>query len=246
MKLTVLGCATPFPRLDRPCSGYLVSREDSHVLLDCGSGVFPILLEYLEPRRLSAVWISHMHPDHCADLAALANWALNTEDAPRVRVFGPAGWDRRLNSFISEDASRNLVGEIFDVGYLEDGATFTAGGFVVTSRMVHHSVPTYGVRISDGTSTFAYSGDTGVCPSLEVLAANVDLFLCEAGSDEPVEYHLTAQQAYDVALNANAGKLLITHVPDGLVVEVPVNRGLNTEVVQARDEWLITSSGSGG
>jgi ribonuclease BN (tRNA processing enzyme) len=226
-----------------PCSGYLISGESTAILLDCGSGVFSALVDYIDPRDLSAVWISHMHPDHSADLVTLANWALNTNDTPRVRVLGPPGWDIRLNWFISEDSSHDLVREIFDVEYLDDGSFSSVGEFSLTSRLVHHSVTSYGVRISSGDSTFAYSGDSGPCHSLEQLADNVDIFLCEAGSEKPTEYHMTMQQAYELARMAKVGKLLITHIPDGTLSDGPAKSGgLSVEIVNARDEWPILPS----
>lgn len=240
MKLTVLGCSTPLPRRDIPCSGYLISSENSTILLDCGSGIFPVLVDYVDPGRLSAVWISHMHPDHSADLITLANWALNTTDAPKVRVLGPFGWDVRLNGFISNDGSRDLVREIFDVEYVDDGSSSSIGEFTLTSQLVHHSVTSYGVRISSEDSTFAYSGDTGPCRSLEQLADKVDVFLCEAGSEKPTEYHMTMQQSYEVARKAKVGKLLVTHIPYGhLPGRLPDTGELSAEIVNAGDEWLV-------
>lgn len=240
MKLTVLGCATPLPKPDMPCSGYLISSKNTKVLLDCGSGVFPVLVDHVNPGELSAVWISHMHPDHSTDLITLANWALNTTNAPRVRVMGPLGWDARLNWFISNDSSRDLVREIFDVEYLDDGLSTSVGELSLTSRLVHHSVTSYGVRISSNDSTFAYSGDTGPCRSLEQLADKVDVLLCEAGSEKPAEYHMTIHQAYEVARKAKVGRLLVTHIPHRqLSGGLPDTGGLSAEIVNAGDEWLV-------
>jgi ribonuclease BN (tRNA processing enzyme) len=191
----------------------------------------------MNPRELSAVWISHMHPDHSADLVTLANWALNTDDAPRVRILGPPGWDVRLNGFITANESHDLVREIFDVEYLDDGTYSSVGEFSLTSRLVHHSVTSYGVRISSKDLTFAYSGDSGPCQSLEQLADHVDVLLCEAGSDKPTEYHMTMQQAYELARTARVGKLLITHIPDESQASAP-------DIVNARDEWEIEPKAS--
>lgn len=243
MKLTVLGCSTPLPKRDMPCSGYLISDQTDAILLDCGSGVFPALADHIDPRELSAVWISHMHPDHCADLITLANWALNATDKPRVRVLGPQGWDTRLNAFISNDSSVDLVRDVFDVDYLTDGRHSTVGGFDLTSRLVRHSVPSYGVRISRGRSTFAYSGDSGPCRSLEQLSENVDTFLCEAGSAEPSEYHMTIRQAYDLGCSARVGRLLLTHIPDEVATGgYPLDRELRADVVNVGDEWFIAET----
>ena len=40
MKLTILGCNAPFPNIDDACSGYLLSNEDTTILMDCGHSVF--------------------------------------------------------------------------------------------------------------------------------------------------------------------------------------------------------------
>jgi ribonuclease BN (tRNA processing enzyme) len=245
MKLTVLGCSTPLPKRDEPCSGYLVSGVSTTILLDCGSGVFPALADRINPGDLSAVWISHMHPDHAADLVTLANWALNTNDAPKIRVLGPPGWDARLNGFMSGDSSHDVAREVFDVEYVDNGSVSSIGEFRLESRLVHHSVTSYGVRISGHNSTFAYSGDSGPCSSLEQLADRVDVFLCEAGADKPAQYHMTMQQAYELAHTAKVGRLLLTHIPDGKRPGVPTpTNGRPAVIVNTGDEWPVTPSGT--
>jgi len=242
MDLKILGCATPFPTRNNPCSGFLLSEDGSAVLLDCGSGVFAELLEDVNPNDLSGVWISHVHPDHFADMPALANWALNTPDARKLPVFGPDGWDRRLNYFLSGDPNSGLSGRIFEVGYIADGDSIDLGSLRLYSRAVQHSVPGYGVRITDGRASFAYSGDTGPCDALSELASKVDLLLCEAGSDHPAEYHLTTQQAYDVAVAAEVGELVLTHIPGG-PSRVDADRldrdKLLVGVARPGDRWLV-------
>lgn len=201
------------------------------------------MTDYIDPRELSAVWISHLHPDHAADLATLASWALNTPDAPKLRVMGPHGWDVRLNWFITESRSRNAVGEIFDVEYLTDGSSVRIGELQLTSRQVHHSVASFGLRVSGRGSIFAYSGDSGPCPALEKLAANADLLLCEAGAVQSTEYHMTSRQSYELARSANVGRLLLTHIPYG---QAPADLSgydkVPVETVSVRDEWLVAPS----
>ncbi|MEV6240022.1 MBL fold metallo-hydrolase [Lentzea sp. NPDC051838] len=213
MKLTILGSATPFPRRDSPCSGYLLSDNESTILLDCGSGVFAALLECVDPNELSGVWISHLHPDHFADLPALANWAMNTPNAKKISILGPEGWDLRMNYFLSGEADSDVCSSLFTIGHISDGQITKLGGFNVHSRAVHHSVTAFGVRITRADKSFAYSGDTGPCDALKDLASEADLFLCEAGAESHSEYHLTPQQAYDTAIGADARALILTHIP---------------------------------
>lgn len=68
LDLTVLGCATPYPTADNPCSGYLVSCGNTHVWMDAGSGTLGPLQRYVRLDELDAIWISHLHADHSADL----------------------------------------------------------------------------------------------------------------------------------------------------------------------------------
>ena len=65
MRLTVLGAGPAYT--DRPGAtgaSYLVSSGDTHVLLDLGQGSLPRLFAAIPPTSLTAVVISHLHPDH--------------------------------------------------------------------------------------------------------------------------------------------------------------------------------------
>lgn len=65
--------------------------------------------------------------------------------------------------------------------------------------------------------SFAYVVDTRICQNALELAKNAKLFLCEATySDEHAKlahkhYHLTARQAAQIAKEAGAEKLILTH-----------------------------------
>jgi ribonuclease BN (tRNA processing enzyme) len=84
----------------------------------------------------------------------------------------------------------------------------------------------------------AYSGDTGVTPSLLDIAADADLFLCEATLLAPnpeggTRGHLASDEAVEAFEESGAKRLLLTHRPherpldsslqqvhDGMEVEV--------------------------
>ncbi|GAA3886623.1 MBL fold metallo-hydrolase [Saccharothrix violaceirubra] len=211
MELTVLGCGTPYPRPGEPCSGYLVSEGDTRVMLDCGPGTFAALQEHLRPGDLSALWISHLHPDHFADVLSFCNWALNTADAPRLAVHGPEGWAGRLEAVLGADVS-----SIFEVREHVDGRAVEVGGLRLVSRAVRHSVPAFGVRVEGRDSVLCYSGDTAPCAALVEAADRADLFLCEAGSAVEADAHSTPEQAYDLARAARVRALVFTHLAPGL------------------------------
>jgi len=216
LTLTVLGTVTPYPQPDQPCSGYLITGPGSAILVDAGPGTFAELQRYLDPRRLSAIWISHMHPDHAGDLPAVANWLLNSTPPaiPPLLIYGPAGWLERLSAFLPSDPW--LLADRVQAHELTDGHITQVGELLLTSYAVQHSVPSFGLRITDGQHVLAYSGDSGPCEALTTLARHADLFLCEAGAAEGNSLerpsHCTPEDAARMAQQASATQLLLTHL----------------------------------
>ncbi|WP_405482220.1 MBL fold metallo-hydrolase [Streptomyces sp. NBC_00009] len=230
LTLTVLGTASPHPRPGHPCSGYLLAAGDVRVWVDAGPGTFAALQRHTTPEALTAVWISHLHSDHWADLiaaeAGIGDGGL-TVPAP-LPVHAPAGCARRLAGFFGSDDPSQLAA-VFDFRDLGDGHRADLGGGLVleSRRVAHGGVEAYGLRAEYEGVVFAYSGDTGPCPELTELAAGADLFLCEADIDrqrdgEPV--HLTPEDAGAVARAAGVGELVITHVGPTLTAEAATAR----------------------
>jgi len=213
ISLTVLGCSTPYPRPGAPCSGYLVRTSGVNLWVDCGGGTFAALQEHLAPGDVDALWISHMHPDHCADLLSVFSWALNAADAPRLPVYGPPGWAARLAAMLPMDTAEDAVRDSFHTHEVQTGHATTVGNLNLISVGVRHSVPAFGLRVEGPAATLAYSGDTGPCAELIELATGADLFVCEAGAIEPQPAHCTPADAGRAAAAANAKQLLITHLP---------------------------------
>ncbi|MBD3361330.1 ribonuclease Z [Candidatus Woesearchaeota archaeon] len=94
------------------------------------------------------------------------------------------------------------------VGKIQEGKTITVKGKKIKPEQVSKLVKG---RI------FAYVADTRPCKNCEKLARNADLLLCESTyssehADKAREYkHLTAQEAAQIAANANVKKLILTH-----------------------------------
>jgi ribonuclease BN (tRNA processing enzyme) len=209
--VTVLGSATPYPRPDNPCSGYLLRHGATKIWLDAGPGTLAALQEHTAPDELDAVWVSDLHADHVADLLPAVYALLFADLPPRkpIPLYGPPGTAARLSAFLS-NTGRAPIEQAFAVHELHDGHRARVGDLELTSVAVAHGFPAFGLRATDGTRTLAYSGDTGPCDALTKLADGADLFLCEADSDEPSAVHLTPAEAGRVA--TGAARLLLTHV----------------------------------
>ena len=244
MRLVPLGVSGSFPGPATPASSYLVhvsaaeaaaaghQARDWNVLLDLGNGAFGALQRHMDPMALDAVSISHLHPDHCADLSGLyvylryhpRHGSLRTGRRPkRLTVYGPADVARHLALSSGLSAGETMEND-FDFQSWAEHELVEVGPLTIEPHRVFHPVETYGVRVtgpssSGGTATLAYTGDTDACPSVVELARDVDLLLSEAafleGRDDVVErgIHLTGRRAGQVATDAGARRLLLTHLP---------------------------------
>ncbi|MEU9376278.1 MBL fold metallo-hydrolase [Streptomyces sp. NPDC048255] len=232
LRLTVLGSATPYPTAGNPCSGYLVSGGGTRVWMDAGSGTLGPLQRYTGLGELDAVWISHLHADHSADLLT-AYYGLLFADVRRAAplpLYGPPGIADRLAGFLTNGPARSPVESAFAVHELSDGHRAQVGALTLTSRAVTHGMPAFAVRVEAGGRALVYSGDTAPCAALTDLAEGCDLLLCEAESarrparDEGEHLHHTPEEAGTTAAAAGAAQLVVTHVGRDLTPDEAVAR----------------------
>ncbi|MEV0177281.1 MBL fold metallo-hydrolase [Streptomyces sp. NPDC050803] len=223
LTLTVLGTASPHPAPDRPCSGHLLRGGGAEAWVDAGTGTFAELQRHTDPARLDAIWISHLHADHMADLgAAFYAFAYGglTPPAP-IPVYAPRGCAQRLAGFFGRPDAQ-FLDAVFEFRPLYDGYLVRHGDLSLTAREVVHDVEAFGLRAESGGRVLAYSGDSGPCAALAGLADSADLFLCEADIDvhrEGEQVHLTPEEAGTTARAAGVRQLLVTHVGPTLTPE---------------------------
>jgi ribonuclease BN (tRNA processing enzyme) len=232
MRLTVVGCSGSFPGPDSAASCYLLEAEDRdrtwRIVIDLGSGSLGPLQRLIDLHEIDAVVVSHLHPDHFMDLCGLyvARRYHPSGGCPGpLLVYGPEHTADRVLQAYGPDAAEELP-KVYDVRELTDGGRFMIGPVTVTCRLVEHPVTAYGMRFEHDGRVIAYSGDTDTCESLIGLARDADLLLAEAsfqeGRDEARGVHLTGRRAGEVARDAGARRLVLTHVPVWTGVEVVV------------------------
>jgi ribonuclease BN (tRNA processing enzyme) len=221
VRLRVLGCSGGYPGPGNPCSGYLLEAAGQRVWVDAGGGTLAELQRHCSLADLDAVWISHLHPDHCTDLP-LAYHVLavgGVRGGRRLPVLGPSGWSRHMDAFVDTPGG---MATVFDVVELSDGERVSFAELAMVAMATVHGIETYGFRATVDGSTLAYSADSGPCEALRGLAESSDLFLCEAflSPGGPVEPHdgaisLTPEQAGWFAEAGGARRLVLTHLPPG-------------------------------
>ncbi|SDG44283.1 MBL fold metallo-hydrolase [Klenkia brasiliensis] len=216
MKLTVVGCSGSGPGPDSPASSYLVEHDGYRIVLDLGSGAFGALQKVLPPDEVDAVLLSHLHADHCLDVAPFVVWRRYSGLATRnpLPLYAPVGADRRLR--LAYDLSDGPIDDVFEVFGIGAGA-FDLGPFRVETARTAHPVECYAYRLTAGGRSLVYTGDTGACPAVVELARGADVLLAEAAHPDvpglPPDLHLTGREAGEHARDAGVGRLLVTHVP---------------------------------
>ena len=217
MRLTVLGACGAWPEPGQACSGFLLQHEDFNLVIDLGYATMPRLLMHVDAADVDAVFISHGHPDHCADLNPLLRArALAGVPLPPLPVYAPAG---AVDAVLRLDRPEMLAGS-YQVVDIEPGAIFEIGPFRTETRLLPHWLPDLGVRLAAAGAVLAYTGDTGPSDEVVNLAVDADLLLAEAtyvdrAPDEAKAYISTARGAGRQAAAAGVGRLLLTHMWPG-------------------------------
>jgi len=217
MRLTVLGACGAWPEPGSACSGFLLRHDDFTLVIDLGYATMPRLLTHVAAADVDAVFISHGHPDHCADLNPLLRArAMAGVQLPPLPVYAPAG---AVDAVLRLDRAETLAGscQVVDV---EPGANLEIGPFRADTRLLPHWIPDLGVRLAAGGAVLAYTGDTGPSDDVVKLAAGADLLLAEATHLDPPPgdaraYLSTARVAGRQAAAAGTGRLLLTHLWPG-------------------------------
>ena len=240
LMLQVLGSGGPFAAGDRASSGYLVWREGRPlVMVDAGGGAY---LRFAEAGArladLSLLAISHLHPDHVADLAALL-WQSDRLRRQTLRIAGPSGaglfppmdvFVRRL--FDSSGAFPILGGTVGQRGggVRLDVTTVDVGAGIPTQVLLdqdlevtalgvpHGDVPTLAYRVRLGNRTVVLGSDqAGTNPRFIEFALGADVLVLHlsvtaAASDALALRHARPAVVGSVAASIGPRLLVLSHL----------------------------------
>ncbi|MDP8971066.1 MAG: MBL fold metallo-hydrolase [Actinomycetota bacterium] len=243
VRVTVLGCSGTHPAPDRLCSSYLVEAHGYRLLLDCGNGSLTNLQRVCDVAELDAVIVSHLHPDHFADLYGLYYALRFHRDGPRsVPVYAPAGAPAHIAQLLPPDSFDTFV-DCCRFRAVSAGDVLELGPLRVTLFAAHHPVETLASRVESGGTVFSYSADSAATPAIVDCARDADLFAADCTwldreGPYPPGTHMTGLQAGAQAEEAGARRLLVTHVLpayDPVEVAAEAARSYGGQVLVARD-----------
>jgi ribonuclease BN (tRNA processing enzyme) len=219
VELVTVGTGTVAPSAERTAACHWVSRGAVRVLLDCGAGSLHRLAQFGLPwRDVTHVILSHFHPDHYGELPMLVYALRHTATPPRTEplvILGPPGVVRLVKA-LAEGFGPWLLDPGFPIGILDlrDGEPFPLDGDVSLETFpVPHTTESVALSLTSPEGRLVYTGDTGPSAELARWAAGCDVLLAECSLPESMalDTHLTPQRAGELAQQARAKRLVLTH-----------------------------------
>ena len=193
IELCFLGTGGSVATAERDNTSFLIKKKDVLFLVDCPGGVFQKIKKFkVDPKLVSAILVTHIHPDHIYGLPSLVHSLMMDEGI--IRLYG---------STESVQLCKNLL-DIFHLREkkvkmriefiaLDAGDSFELEKSIkCTVLKVPHSPSSlaFHFRFDEGGKDLIYSGDTPCDPSLFQYAAEKDYLIhdCSAPSRFFEEY----------------------------------------------------------
>ncbi len=187
VELCFLGTGGSVATEERDNTSFLIKPENELFLVDCPGGVFQKIKKLnLEPRNITAILVTHIHPDHVYGLPSLVHSLMLDEGL--IRLYGSA-------------ESVDLCKDLLDLFHLREKKIKTRIEFVIldagenfelrdsiqcASLKVPHSPSSlaFHFRFNQENKDLVYSGDTSCDASLFQYAAGKDYLVhdCSAPS----------------------------------------------------------------
>jgi ribonuclease Z len=252
MQLVVLGSGTSVPHAQRASAAFWLETGNGSMLLDCSpDATHRMAQESLDWANLGAIWISHLHLDHCGGLASLL---FGTKHAPQtqartkpLRIFSCKGVERLLKA-IDESNNHGLFKQPFriELNELSGAGEFSPfDGMRCATFKTPHTRESLAIRVTNSRNkSVVYSADTGYSEELATFARGADLFVLECSfyRDKPVQTHLNLEEAMRIAQQAGPRTLLLTHLYpdwDAIDLEKQARELWPGETIAARDGLRI-------
>jgi ribonuclease BN (tRNA processing enzyme) len=186
MRLTVVGSGDAFGSGGRSNTCFWLETAKSTLLVDFGASALPALKACkLDPNRIDGIVLSHLHGDHFGGLPFLLldGQFLSRREKPLL-IAGPPGTRDRLHAAMEVFFPKSSGSKWRFPWRVEEIApgvkSDVLGHSLVTAEVIHQSgAPSTALRLLDGQTVFAYSGDTEWTDALLPIAAKADLFICE-------------------------------------------------------------------
>ncbi len=209
MQVILVGSGGPLDNEERLASCTAVIAGGEFIVVDLGAGTWRnVNLLNLPSAGLSAVFLTHFHSDHIADLGETDFGSWTQGRKTNLDVYGPEGVDQVVRGFsmayaldkkyriahhgedIVPPGASAMVSHTIDVKDPDEAVLFfDRNGVKAYAFLVDHSpvVPAVGYRFEHKGNVVVITGDTVKTPTLAKHAKDADILISEGLSMRAVK-----------------------------------------------------------
>jgi len=255
IRFHILGAGGAVPTPTHCPAAYWIALDGLGILMDPGPGATVRLVKSgcadAGVDAIDLVLLSHLHPDHSADLVPLLFAAHSPvcKNPEPLQMYGPGGLKDLLGRLKDiygswlEPRSRAL--EVTEWDIAGPGLELPGGGRITPFPTEHAqdrlSQQTLGFVLEDGAGKkVVYSGDTGPCAALKDAARGADVLVVECSTPDELAIagHLYPAAVAEICREARPARVILTHqYPAAAEIDLAaaVHAHYDGEVQQARD-----------
>jgi ribonuclease BN (tRNA processing enzyme) len=228
-------------------------------LIDCGYGTLAALKKAnVNHRQIAHIFLTHLHDDHTADLAALLNRQWTDGRVDPVTVIGPFGTRRMVDAAIAFGEANAAVRLVDEARSVKPAAMFRGQDIEATAtprevyrddrvtvrsventhypaeskqKMPYRSVA---YRVDTRDRSFVLSGDTSYSAGLVALAKGAEILVCEAMDTVAMRKAFEGMVARGMYADNPEGvwrHIVATHTPLDVAGRMAAEAGVKTLVL---------------
>ncbi len=216
-ELTILGTASGLPEADRTHAALVLTQGSNLWMFDAGEGASSALLRSnLDPEHLKAIYITHLHPDHCVGVFMILQYLHVKYFKDKLSIYIPGGAIEVTQQFMNQ--LYLVPGEIhpdYSLKPLEEKHQLTEDVYLQTYPTNHLKhwdeldIPklethSYAFRIVTPEQSYFYSGDIREVADVEAYLRKDDLLILEGA-------HIEYDAVLNMAQKFEMKRLILTH-----------------------------------
>jgi ribonuclease BN (tRNA processing enzyme) len=228
----------------RYTAGRILKLNDHQFHLDPGPGALIRSLEFgLDPKKTTALFVSHKHIDHCNDANLLINILTHGGINKRSRLF--ASHSFKPDTSI---AHSSILSWLEKVTYLSAGDRTKIDNCIIEALPTKHTDELgIGFKFHSNDHIITYTSDTDMNSKImkSYEGSDIIIFNCERPFIDPLNHHLSSQKVVDVINEVRPKLAILTHFGKKMLESNPlyeareIQKLTGVQTIAAHDGLMI-------